>query len=167
MLPGGEGPLKKSLVDHQLNRAGATHAPNDAANLSEPKALLVNVAFTTPKGTLAAIREASRLTKDLHGSIRVILPLVVPYPLDLSHPQVNPEFAARPFRHLYTATEASLQFEIVRCREAAHAYTLTLAPNSTVVLGGPRRWWPTRETRLARSLTCKGHNVLFVSLEKH
>ena len=128
--------------------------------------LLVNVAFTTAKATLAALRQASRLTQGLHGSIRVIVPHVVPYPLDLNHPHVNPEFMTERLRDLTTKAGANLRFEIVACREIAHAYTVALDRNSLVIVAGRKHWWPTREVRLARSLTCKGHDILFVDMEK-
>lgn len=133
----------------------------------EVKQLLINVAYTTPNGTLGALREAARLTAGMDANIRVIVPRVVPYPLELNQPQVNPECMAQHFRRLCVKTGADLRFEIVLCREVAHAYSVALDRNSVVIVGGRNRWWPTRETRLARSLTCKGHNVLFVNVEKH
>ena len=121
MLRDGEGPMKKLLPGPQANLRRT--ASGDAAPAAKLEELLVNVAFTMPQGTLAALREASRLTAGLHSIIRVIVPHVVPYPLDLNHPQVNPEFLAERLRNLTAKTGAPLRFEVVSCREIAHAYT--------------------------------------------
>jgi len=38
-----------------------------------------------------------------------------------------------------------------------------LKPDSLIVIAGNRRWWPTRETRLARRLQ-RAHQVIFQEL---
>jgi hypothetical protein len=38
------------------------------------------------------------------------------------------------------------------CRDRWHMLASVLRPHSLVVIGVPRRWWPTREERVARKL---------------
>jgi hypothetical protein len=41
----------------------------------------------------------------------------------------------------------------------------TLSPNSLVVIGGRKKWWPTNEKLTARRLRKAGHKVLFIETE--
>jgi hypothetical protein len=48
------------------------------------------------------------------------------------------------------------------CRDRVWALSQVLKPNSLVVIGGRKRWWPTAEARMARALQDKGYRVVFV-----
>jgi hypothetical protein len=50
------------------------------------------------------------------------------------------------------------------CRDRAEVVRSVLKPHSLVVIGGNRRWWPTREKRLARQLRRSGHAVVFAEV---
>jgi hypothetical protein len=41
----------------------------------------------------------------------------------------------------------------------------TLSPNSLVVIGGRKKWWPTTEKLMARRLRHAGHKVIFIETE--
>jgi hypothetical protein len=51
------------------------------------------------------------------------------------------------------------------CRDSSETLLAVLKPRSLVVIGGRRRWWPTREERLAKKLRGAGHEVIFAELE--
>src|SRR3954471_1266373 len=88
---------KRVLMEEHESVEGA--GENAAiADLSEP--LSVTVLFTTVADTLEALREAGRLAHQLKARIRVLVPSVVPYPLDINHPRVDPLFRLRHFRTL-------------------------------------------------------------------
>ena len=51
--------------------------------------------------------------------------------------------------------------QIYLCRDRLEALTSVLKPGSIVVLGGQKRWWPTKDELLARQLRRAGYEVLF------
>jgi hypothetical protein len=55
--------------------------------------------------------------------------------------------------------------QIYLCRDPFEALEGALSPGSLVVLGGRKRWWPTREKRLAKKLHRAGHEVFFKETE--
>src|SRR6266852_5051425 len=79
--------------------------------------LEVNVLFTTTKGTLSALRMAGKLADDLGARIRVIVPQVVPFPLDLSHPPVKPEFTARRVCTMVSQHAIDTEIQVCLCRD--------------------------------------------------
>ena len=60
---------------------------------------------------------------------------------------------------------ADRYFELKRPRDPAETLAAVLKPDSVVVLGGRKRWWPTTEERLARKLRRIGHEVIFTETE--
>jgi alkylated DNA repair dioxygenase AlkB len=54
---------------------------------------------------------------------------------------------------------------ICLCRDRWEALEVLLEPRSLVVLGGRKRWWPTRESRLAQKLRRAGHEVILTETE--
>jgi hypothetical protein len=54
---------------------------------------------------------------------------------------------------------------LYQCRDQVETLLRVLSPNSLVVIGGRKHWWPTPERRVARALQSKGHRVVFVGLQ--
>jgi hypothetical protein len=90
---------------------------------------------------------------------------VVPYPLPLESPPVLVEFNEKRFRVIASQSPVETKVQIYLCRDQFEALTLVLNPASVVVLGGPKRWWPTQERRLARKLRKAGHEVILKETE--
>jgi len=128
----------------------------------EEEELEINVIFTTIPGTLAALRLAGQYARDLYARISILATQVVPYPLPLEHPPVAPEFTTRCFRTLVADQRIETRIQLYLCRESRQALLEALRPNSLVVLGGKKRWWPTREQALAKAFCSHGHRVIFV-----
>jgi len=105
--------------------------------------------FTTTKGTLSALRMAGKLADDLGARIRVIVPQVVPFPLELSHPAVKPEFTARRVCTIVSQHAIQTEIQVCLCREKLDVPLSVLKPNSIVVVGGRKRFWRTEEARMA------------------
>jgi hypothetical protein len=124
--------------------------------------LRVTVVSTTIPATLNALRRAGELAHELGARLRVLVPQVVPYPLPLDRPPVDPDFKARHFRTLCPEGAVETTIDVRLCRDAYEAVAQSLTPESLVVIGGEKRWWFTAEHRLARKLTLAGHHVLFV-----
>jgi len=127
--------------------------------------LNVTVVFTSIEATLAALREAGLLAWRLDGRITLVVPQIVPYPLPLSSPPVLLEWNERRFRVIANDSPVETRVALYLCRDRVETLCAVLTPCSLVVLGGPRRWWPTAETRLARALRRAGHQVIFKETE--
>lgn len=126
---------------------------------SEPR-LNISVVFTSVKPTLSALREAGRLASSLGGYITLLVPQVVPYPLELEKTTGWDDFHARRFRTVAGASSVSTTVRVYLCRDPEAAVLAALTPHSLVVIGGRKRWWPTSEKRLAGKLRRAGHEVI-------
>ena len=89
------------------------------------------------------------------------MPQVVPYPLPLSEPQINPEFTGDRIRAMLSQ-HPGVDVEVCLCHEKLNAPLAVLKPHSLILIGGRTRFWPTEENRIARDLRRRGHEVVFV-----
>jgi len=137
--------------------AGSVERPRDTESRLE-----IFVVFTTLELTAAALKRASALACNLGARIVILAARVVPYPLALTTPPVQPSFDERRLRRI--AAECSVETTVIlcMCRDLWQSLTLALTPNALVVLGVRKRWWPTRETGLARKLRRAGYKVVVV-----
>lgn len=143
-----------------LTSAPGEPRTDEQVAVQEP-CLNVVVVFTSVDATLAALKEAAVLANRLCGRVTLIVPQVVPYPLPLASPPVLVDWNERRFRVIASDSPVETKVRIYLCRDRADTLTAVLKPHSVVVLGGFRHWWPTRETRLARTLRRAGHEVIF------
>jgi hypothetical protein len=127
--------------------------------------LQVNVLYTTPSGTRTALTMASRLSADLHACSEVLRLYGVPYSLPLEKPAVPIVFLEEQIRALARHCPAAITARIILCRDPRAILCRVLPPHSLIVIGGQKRWWPTREQRLASALRKDGHDVIFVAQE--
>jgi hypothetical protein len=127
--------------------------------------LEVAVAFTSPAATMAAFRKAGVLALHLNVRISLLVPQVVPYPAPLETPPVLLDFSEQWIREIAAQSPVQTAVHIYLCRDAADTLQSVLAPHSLVVIGGRKRWWPTREQKLARKLLRSGHEVIFIETE--
>jgi hypothetical protein len=130
-----------------------------------PTRLNIAVVFTTVDATLAALRKAGALANRLGAHITLMVPQVVPYPLPLESPPVLIDWNERRFRVIAEESPVDTTVRLYLCRDRVAALLNALSPQSMVVLGGPKRWWPTSETILARKLRNAGHEVILVETE--
>ena len=133
-----------------------------------PRRLEVNVIFTDPHATAAALKTAGSLARDLGACIRVRAAITVPYALTLDKPPVSAGFIEDLLSDLLCrldldALEPSVHLYV--CRDQVEALLQVLTRNSFVVIGGRKLCWPTVERRVAKALRSKGHRVVFVSLK--
>lgn len=124
--------------------------------------LLLTVVFTTVPATLAALRKAAVLAHELGAWIRILVPYVVPYPLPLDRPQIDPNFRIRLFRTLCEQEQIETRIEIKLCRDARECLVQELAPQSVVLIGHERGGLLNGPLRLAKSLQRRGHHVLLI-----
>ena len=127
--------------------------------------LNIAVVFTSVESTLAALKEAGNLANSLGARIKLVVPQVVPYPLPLETPPVLVEFNENRFRVIASESLVETSVHIYLCRDRFETLTSVLQPGSIVVLGGKKRWWPTKDELLARQLRRAGHEVVFKETE--
>jgi hypothetical protein len=133
--------------------------PDPEGNTGSP--LEIFVPFTTERGTFAALHAAFRLSVELRARIEMIAPEIVPYPLPLNRPPVAPSFLENRYRLLLEQCGVAARIQIRLCRQPREAIACALNPESLVVVGASRRWWPTEE-RLCGWLRSQGHFVIIV-----
>lgn len=126
----------------------------------------VNVVRTDDSGTQAALNEAAALARGLDARIRLIAPIAVPYRQPLETPPVPASFYESKLGEAARRVGVDARVEIYLCRDTDALLSAVLPHRAVVVLGGRRRWWPTREEALARRLRRLGHEVIFVDSAK-
>ena len=139
--------------------------PERPSTTEADQKLSIAVIFTSVESTLAALKEAGTLASSLGARITLLVPQVVPYPLPLESPPVLLEFNERRFRLIASQSPVETTVRIYLCRDGLEILTNVLSPGSIVVIGGQKRWWPTREKKLARQLRRAGHEVFFKETE--
>ena len=127
--------------------------------------LNVAVVFTSVEATLTALREAGTLASSLGAQITLLVPQVVPYPLPLESPPVLIDFNERRFQVIAGESQVEVSVQVYLCRDPFETLTSVLKPGSIVVLGGRKRWWPTKDELLARQLRRAGYEVFFKETE--
>ena len=127
--------------------------------------LEVAVVSTSPSATAAALRKAGALASKLRARITLVVTQVVPFPFPLESPPVLLDFSEKRFAEIAAESPVETVVRLYLCRDANDTLTSVLRPRSLVVIGGKKRWWPTRESRLAGKLRRDGHEVIFAEME--
>jgi hypothetical protein len=134
--------------------------PTRTAPEADSSPVSVYVVSTNSDFLRSSLAAARKLTRELSARIEVLAPYVVPYPLDLRHPPIEPGFLERRLLSEHPTLGDVGQVRILLCREEAEAILGALAPKSIVVLAARKRWWKTREDCLAEALGKAGHQVV-------
>jgi hypothetical protein len=132
---------------------------------AEDDTLKVAVVYTSDRATLSAMQKAAVLADSLHARLTLVYPQIVPYPRPLTSPPVLPEFTEKRLHTIASQIPVDTEIQVCLCRDREDALAATLKPQSVVVLGGRKRWWPTAEKSLARKLRRAGHEVIFTETE--
>jgi hypothetical protein len=85
---------------------------------------------------------------------------VIPYPLELKSPQVPVQFAEQQLLAMAGEQPVETSIRIYLCRDLTATIRQVLKRDSVVIVGGRKRWWPTREHGLATVLRRDGHRVI-------
>lgn len=125
--------------------------------------LRLYVLATSTPGTRAALEAAARYAHGLDARIVLLVPHVVPYAQTLDHPADAVDFVANRFRALAAEVDVDISIRVCLCRPQSAALTPLIPKDAAILIGGrTRRWWPTQEQRLARTVMRTGRRVLFV-----
>jgi hypothetical protein len=127
--------------------------------------LEVNVIYTDREATSAALVFAEAFARDLGARICLREAFVVPFELPVDCPPIPVSFLQERLRRLVSqigtpAVEPSIHLYF--CRDVVAALAQILKPGSLVVIGGRKHLWSTPETRMAKALRSKGHQVIFI-----
>jgi hypothetical protein len=125
----------------------------------------ISVVITSVDATLTALKEAGNLASSLGARITLFVPQIVPYPLPLTSPPVLVDFNERRLRVIASHCRVETRVSIYLCRDPLETLQSVLKPQSLVVVGSRKSWWPTREKRLARKLRRFGHQVVVTERE--
>jgi hypothetical protein len=134
-------------------------APVSAPEVLRPE-LEVNVVYTRLPGAAKTLHTASGLARGLGARVTVHVPQVIPYPLELKAPPVSIAFAEQQLLALAGEQPVETNIQMYLCRDLTETIRRVLKPDSVVVIGGRKRWWPTPEKKLAAILRRDGHRVI-------
>jgi len=125
--------------------------------------LRINVLFTTPSETRIALKRAAALSAGLDAEILLIVPQIVPFPLELDNPPVALDFVSHQLLSIVESVDADLDGYVYLCRDRLQTFLYVLRANSITVLGIRRRWLFSRTERLARVMRRHGHQVILAT----
>jgi hypothetical protein len=115
--------------------------------------LAIDVAFTSDRETVAALRHAAKLASGLGARLRIVAPQVVPWAAELDHPPVSPAFTSAKMLRLAAEAGVEADVHVVMCRDRVEGLESVLGTNAVVIAG---------ENTLSRQLAKRGHQVLVV-----
>jgi hypothetical protein len=136
----------------------------EQADVDRP--LRIIVPYTTPALTRAALSEASVLATDLRAEAVLLAVREIPYPLPLDRPDFQPTFLLEQLKTLTDGISCSVRIELVLARSRRDVFERIIGPGAMAVVATKRRWWRTREERLARLLSRAGGTVSLLTLRK-
>lgn len=124
--------------------------------------LPVHVMATTVEGTREALAAAGVFASAVHSRVYVIAQGIAPAIAEVESPTGLLRGFVQAIRDLPEAASAGA--EVLPCFFRRPADLLVLLPRGAVVFvgGGSRRWWPTREQRLAHEFSRIGCRVVFI-----
>jgi hypothetical protein len=127
--------------------------------------LSIDVVFTSVRATLGALKKAGALADRLNARIHLVVQQVVPFPCPLTSPTTSTEFTERRLRVIAGESRIPTTVMVYLCRDPWETLKTVLRSNALVVIGGPRRWWPTSAERLAGKLRRSGYDVIFTETD--
>lgn len=157
--------MGKEFLPVRLCEPIESGAPRNGALLNSP-GLDLQVIFSSVEETRATLKAAATMAQGLDARITIVAAWVVPYPLPLDSPPVPAAFIERQLWSIAAELKLETTVEVYLCRDRQEAIRRVLRPQSVVVMGARKRWWPTCERRMARLLRRDGHRVLFIDSKK-
>ena len=159
-MSGTKAPRNVVVLQHVPGRGMVPSSLIEPSRFESEK-LRINVLFTDFAATEVALRCALELAIGLEAEINIIVPHVVPYPLDLESPAVALEFTCTRLRMLAGPVRADPYVYVYLCRDVMDLLRTILPAHSIVVLGSRKQWlakW--RTGRITRKLTNNGCQII-------
>jgi|SRR6266849_6886488 len=155
---------KTQALDPVVLRLDKSSFRNFAKVRSRDGDLRIFVPYTSRALTRAALTEAAGLVKNLDAHITLFAVQIVPILLPLERPDAAPEFLEQRLLAIAGEMEVQVDVQLICARELDFGIQKVLAPNSLVVVATKKHWWPTSETKLARTLARAGHDVALLEV---
>jgi hypothetical protein len=155
-------------INYVIMEFGQRSVTHEAAEADRKPELEINIIFMDAEGTLAALKLAGDLACNLAARINLLVFQVVPLSFPLTHPPVSIPFTEQRLLELACRGAQGLletAIHLYLCRDQQQALLRVLKPKSLVVIGSKKRWWPTKESKLARMLRSQGHQVIMTHQE--
>jgi hypothetical protein len=127
--------------------------------------LEVVVPYTSPEMTEKVAESAAALSAGLNVLLKLVAVYVAPYPAELRCPAAMERHLTARLTELAERTSLPSCVHLVVSRDRVEAFRQVLPPESAVLLGSRKRFWRTREEKLARELTRLGHHVLLIHFD--
>jgi hypothetical protein len=122
-------------------------------------ALRVIVVYTFVEEALRVCSQTAQFVEQLGMTLRILVPVVVPYPLPIERPPVDPQFIAHGIIEACAGVDVPVRIDVRLCRDRLQCVGHELERPSIVVLPRRRRWaWG--ERRLERTLRRDGYEVV-------
>lgn len=165
---GSENAMKKLASTELIKQRGRSFTPETVEGTAvEP--LEVNVIFTDVEATAMALQAAESFARGLDARIRLRAGLVVPLQLPLDQPLVSVEFLEKALQQLVNRSlpdELERTIHLYICRDWLDTLSDVLKPDSLVVIGLRKRWWPTSASRLAHALRANHNRVIVIDANR-
>jgi hypothetical protein len=124
----------------------------------------IRVFATTVEGTRAALATAVPLSKGSAAKLVLIVPRIVPYPLELDAPCESTTFLVKQYTAAIERLGGRATIDVCMCRRLDDVVSRIVAAQSTVVVGGRvGRWLTSPEERFANRLSQHGVPVVFAA----
>jgi hypothetical protein len=132
--------------------------------------LRVFVVHTTPEGTIAALRAAAKLSRDLDARIVLLAAEAVPVHFSMAQPHVPLRFLERRlYGFIREAGIVDEEFSVLAalCRHRKLCLRAMLPPHSLVVIGTDPHWWHPYDRRIAEWLRTEQHQHVIAVRPEH
>jgi hypothetical protein len=159
---GSEG---KMALAYESNLATGWDHAQEIEGVRRERQLEIAVVFTSIDLTARVMKEAGLIAHQIGAKITVIVPQVVPWPLQLSTPPILLDFHEAHFRAIANRTGVPTDVRIYLCRDRIPTVEKVIQHGTIVMIGARKRFWPTAERRLAWALRRRGHQVIVSELE--
>jgi len=121
--------------------------------------LEIVVPYSNPEMTARVVARAAAFTAGLDAVLKLVAVYVAPYPAELRCPAGMEGHLTTRLTEIAETSSLPVSVHLVVSRDRAEGLRSVLRPGSAVLVGTRKRFWRTREEKLARELTRQGHHV--------
>jgi hypothetical protein len=151
------------------DRSAASDSGRESTTGYRPNAQFqITVISTTPKGTLAALKTAARLAKNVDAPITLAMVQVLRPHLSLDAPPLLTESIEKHAFELVSDAgirEQAVTIQIWFCHDRNKCLRQALGPRTLAVVGGRKRWWQRDERKLEEWLCREGFPTIFADVD--